>query len=158
MQRIPIRDDTGRIVGAFGQVMFHVRELRDVVYRLNVLESKVEYYEREIHDLRGSRYTFDHIIGERAALKDAKRFALKAARSVSPVLLLGETGVGKELFAHAIHHAGPRRTKPLIRINCAAMPRELVESELFGYEPTLCRPFSLKRLQVTATSPGKLWL
>lgn len=134
VQRIPIRDDSGRIVGAFGQVMFEVQELRDVAQRLNILESKVEYYEREIHQLRGARYTFDHIVGRSAPLTEAKRLALRAARSVSPVLLLGETGVGKELFAQAIHHAGPRRQKPLIRINCAAMPRDLVESELFGYE------------------------
>jgi PAS domain S-box-containing protein len=135
VQRIPLRDDAGRIIGAFGQVMFEVGELRELVYRLRILESKVEYYEREIHDLRGSRYTFDHIVGDSPALREAKRLAARAARSNSPVLLLGETGVGKELFAHAIHHASARHERPLIRINCAAMPRELVEAELFGYEP-----------------------
>ncbi len=135
VQRIPIRDESGRIVGAFGQVMFEVQELRDVVHRLNILESKVEYYERELHSLRASRYTFDHIVGSSGALKEAKRLALRTARSTSPVLLLGETGVGKELFAHAIHHASSRRHRPFIRINCAAVPRDLVESELFGYEP-----------------------
>lgn len=135
VQRVPIRDESGRIVCAFGQVMFEVQELQDLVTRLKILESKVEYYERELDSLRASRYTFDHIIGGSAALKEAKRLALKAARSMSPVLLLGETGVGKELFAHAMHHASPRRLRPLVRVNCAAMPRDLVESELFGYEP-----------------------
>lgn len=135
VQRIPIRDDSGRIVGAFGQVMFEVGELRELVYRLKILESKVEYYEREIYNLRGSRYTFDHIVGDSPLLREAKRLAARAARSSSPVLLLGETGAGKELFAHAIHHASTRHDRPLIRINCAAMPRELVEAELFGYEP-----------------------
>ncbi len=135
VQRIPIRDDSGRIVGAFGQVMFELQELRDLAQRLHLLESKVEYYERELDQLRASRYTFDHIVGESAILEDAKRLARRAAGSSSPVLLLGETGVGKELFAHAIHHASPRRHRPFIRVNCAAMPRELVEAELFGYEP-----------------------
>ncbi len=135
VQRIPIRDQSGRVVGAFGQVMFEVRELRDLVRRLNILETKVEYYEQELHSLRGSRYTFDHILGDSAPLKQAKQLATKAARSTSPILLLGETGVGKELFAHAIHHASSRRHGPFIRLNCAAMPRDLVESELFGYEP-----------------------
>jgi PAS domain S-box-containing protein len=135
VQRVPIRDTDGRIVGAFGQVMFKVEELHDLLRRLNLLESKLAYYEEELQSLRGSRYTFDDIIGESPALKEAKRLALRAARSMSPVLLLGETGVGKELFAHAMHHASPRRHRPLVRVNCAAIPRDLVESELFGYEP-----------------------
>lgn len=135
VQRVPIRDETGRIVGAFGQVMFEVQELQDLVSRLNILESKVAYYEEQLDSLRASRYTFEHIIGESTTLKEAKRLASKAATSTSPVLLLGETGVGKELFAHAIHHASPRRLRPFIRVNCAAMPRDLIESELFGYDP-----------------------
>ncbi|MBI4587741.1 MAG: sigma 54-interacting transcriptional regulator [Candidatus Rokubacteria bacterium] len=135
VQRVPIRDESGRIVGAFGQVMFEVQELQDLVSRLKILESKVAYYERELDSLRASRYTIDHIIGTSAPMKEAKRLALKAARSMSAVLLLGETGAGKELFAHAIHHASPRRFRPFVRVNCAAMPRDLVESELFGYEP-----------------------
>jgi PAS domain S-box-containing protein len=100
VQRVPIRDENGRIIGAFGQVMFHVQELRELVQRLHILESKVEYYERELDSLRASRYTFDHIIGESAAIKEAERLAVKAARSTSPILLLGETGAGKEPFAH----------------------------------------------------------
>lgn len=135
VQRVPIRDENGRIVCAFGQVMFELHELQDLVSRLKLLESKVAYYEQELDSLRASRYTFDHIIGESAVLREAKRLALKAARSTSPILILGETGVGKELFAHAIHHASPRRLGPLVRVNCAVMPRDLIESELFGYEP-----------------------
>ncbi len=134
VQRIPIRDGSGRVVGAFGQVMFEVQELRELVQRLKILESKVQYYEQELDCLRASRYTFDHIVGLSPTLAEAKGQALRAARSTSPVLLLGETGVGKELFAHAIHHASPRRHQPFIRVNCAALPRDLVESELFGYE------------------------
>jgi transcriptional regulator with PAS, ATPase and Fis domain len=135
VQRVPIRDEAGRIVGAFGQVMFKVEELHDLMRRLNLLESRVAYYEQELHSLRASRYTFHDIVGESPALEEAKRLALRAARSMSPVLLVGETGVGKELFTHAIHHASPRSRRPLVRVNCAAIPRDLVEAELFGYEP-----------------------
>jgi transcriptional regulator with PAS, ATPase and Fis domain len=61
--------------------------------------------------------------------------ALKAAATNAPVLLIGESGTGKELFAHAIHHASERRRYPFIRLNCAAIPKDLLEAELFGYEP-----------------------
>jgi transcriptional regulator with PAS, ATPase and Fis domain len=64
-----------------------------------------------------------------------KTSALKAARTNAPVLLMGESGTGKELFAHAIHHASDRRPYPFIRLNCAAIPKDLLEAELFGYEP-----------------------
>lgn len=135
VQRVPIRGETGKIIGAVGQVMFRdVAEITELAHKLNLLESKLEHYERELEHLRSSRYTFDHIIGTSPAIEKAKRLALKAAEGHSTVLLLGESGVGKELFAHAIHHASPRRSKPFVRVNCSSIPRELMESELFGYE------------------------
>lgn len=135
VQRIPIRDGAGRIIGAVGQVMFRdVSEMTELAHKLNLLESKLEYYEWELEHLRSSKYTFDHIIGASPAIEEAKRLALKAAEGNSTVLLLGESGVGKELFAHAIHHASPRRSKAFVRVNCSSIPRELMESELFGYE------------------------
>jgi transcriptional regulator with PAS, ATPase and Fis domain len=135
VQRIPIRDDSGKIIGAVGQVMFRdVAEITELAQKLNLLESKLEYYERELEHLRSSKYTFDHIIGTSPAIEEAKRLALKAAEGSSTVLLLGESGVGKELFAHAIHHGSPRRSKAFVRVNCSSIPRELMESELFGYE------------------------
>jgi len=135
VQRVPIRDAAGRIIGAVGQVMFRdVTEITELAHKLNLLESKIEHYERELEHLRSSKYTFDHIIGTSPAIEQAKRLALKAAEGNSTVLLLGESGVGKELFAHAIHHASPRRSKPFVRVNCSSIPHELMESELFGYE------------------------
>lgn len=81
-----------------------------------------------------ARYTFDAIIGRCEAMRTAKELALRAARSHANILLLGETGTGKELFAHAVHLNSPRAAGPFVRLNCAAMPSELLESELFGYE------------------------
>ena len=135
VQRVPIRDEAGRILGAVGQVMFRdVTEITELAQKLNLLESKIEHYERELEHLRSSKYTFDHIIGATHAIEETKRLAMKAAEGNSTVLLLGESGVGKELFAHAIHHASARRSKAFVRVNCSSIPRELMESELFGYE------------------------
>jgi transcriptional regulator with PAS, ATPase and Fis domain len=135
VQRIPIFID-GKLEAVFGQVMFEdVRDLQTLARRLDVLETKVKMYEKELEDLRSSRYTIENIIGKSESIKALKKFALKAAAKNAPVLLLGESGTGKELFAHAIHHASERRPFPFIRVNCAAIPRDLLEAELFGYEP-----------------------
>lgn len=135
VQRIPIKID-GQIVGAVGQVMFRdIEEVRELASRLNLLESKIEYYERELKSLKSSKYTFENIIGKSHAIENAKILAMKAAETNATVLLIGESGTGKEIFAHAIHYASSRRYKPFVRVNCAAIPKELLESELFGYEP-----------------------
>lgn len=78
--------------------------------------------------------TFDHIIGSSKLIEDAKDYATRAAYSDSSVLLLGESGTGKELFAQAIHNQSNRRNGPFIPVNCGALPKSLIESELFGYE------------------------
>ena len=134
VQRIPIKKD-GRVIAVFGQVMFKdVRDVRKLATELSLLESKVKLYEEELINLRSTRYTFDSIIGSSQAIKSLKIEALRAAANQFPVLISGESGTGKELFAQAIHHAGPRRIHPFVRINCAAIPKDLLESELFGYE------------------------
>ena len=79
-------------------------------------------------------YTFDSIIGNSKKICDLKSFSKKAAHSMSNVLILGESGVGKELFAQAIHNASNRRNGPFVAVNCGSIPRDLMESELFGYE------------------------
>jgi len=135
VQRIPIKLN-GKMLAVYGQVMFkNVRDVQTLARKLNVLESKVEFYEKELENLRSSKYTINNIVGKSEKIVELKRLALKAAKTNAPVLLIGESGTGKELFAHAIHHASDRRTHPFIRLNCAAIPKDLLEAELFGYEP-----------------------
>jgi transcriptional regulator with PAS, ATPase and Fis domain len=80
-------------------------------------------------------YSFADIIGHSPALLEAQDLARRAAAVECPILLHGETGTGKELFAHATHTAGPRRDGPFVPIDCASVPAELLETELFGYAP-----------------------
>ena len=82
-----------------------------------------------------AKFNFSDIIGNNPKLKEAIRISKIAAKSNSNVLILGETGTGKEMFAQAIHYEGLRKKEPFMVINCGAIPRELAESELFGYEP-----------------------
>jgi len=81
-----------------------------------------------------TQHGFDEIIGESAALKGALRALEEVVQTDSSVLLLGETGTGKELFARALHARGPRRGYPLVSVNCGALPPTLIESELFGHQ------------------------
>lgn len=80
-------------------------------------------------------FNFANIIGRSHAINNAIRIAKVAARSSAATLILGESGVGKELFAHAIHNSSKRSDRPFVSINCGAIPRELIEAELFGYVP-----------------------
>ncbi len=80
-----------------------------------------------------AKYTFDDIIGSSPAILKVKDIARKMAATKSSILITGESGTGKELFAHAIHNASDRRNYPFVAINCAALPENLLESELFGY-------------------------
>ncbi len=134
VQRIPIWKD-GKVIAVFGQVMFKdVKDVGQLARKLSMLESKVKLYEEELMSLRSTRYTLKSIVGVSSSINALKKDALKAAATSLPVLITGESGTGKELFAQAIHHASTRRLHPFIRINCAAIPKDLFESELFGYE------------------------
>ncbi|MGL5330207.1 MAG: sigma-54 interaction domain-containing protein [Peptostreptococcaceae bacterium] len=81
-----------------------------------------------------AKYTFEDIKGKCPILKKVKEVAAKMSKSNASILIYGESGTGKELFAHAIHNESERRDKPFVAINCAALPENLLESELFGYE------------------------
>lgn len=134
VQRIPIKKE-GRVIAVYGQVVFRdISEVRLLAEKLSLLESKVKAYEKELFDLKSTRYTCDSIIGNSREIKYLKLQAKQAASNDSTVMITGDSGTGKELFAQAIHHGSKRSLYPFIRINCAAIPKDLLESELFGYE------------------------
>ena len=111
-------------IGAFAMLQkFNEQESRQNALRRQLMQ-KGHY----------ARYTFDDVIGNSAAITETINILRKMAMTDSPVLLIGETGTGKELMAHALHQASRRAEGPFIAINVAAMPENLLESELFGYE------------------------
>jgi DNA-binding NtrC family response regulator len=89
---------------------------------------------RQLKEELGRRYEFDNIIGRSQAMQEIFATIMRVAPSRATVLLAGESGVGKDLIARAIHFHSPRRDRPLVKINCTALPENLMESELFGYE------------------------
>ena len=89
---------------------------------------------RKLREELGYRYEFDNIIGRSTAMQEIFATIERVAATRATVLLAGESGVGKDLIARAIHYKSPRRDRPFVKINCTALPENLMESELFGYE------------------------
>ena len=120
---IPVRS-SGRIHGLICTLR-KVDEIQDAEFTVR----------KKLHD-RGFtvKYTVEDIIGESQAIRSCKEMALRFAGANGPILLTGESGTGKELFAHCLHALSPRCKGPFVAINCATLPSELLESELFGYE------------------------
>jgi transcriptional regulator with PAS, ATPase and Fis domain len=132
--RIPLIHD-GRVIGAAGKLMFmSPKKLKELYDRIENLETKIDFYQSELNQVYGGRYSFDSIIGTSGPIRKAKELARQAADTDAAVILTGESGTGKELFAHSIHQASRRRGQNFVRVNCAAIPADLIESELFGYE------------------------
>ncbi|MCC6367138.1 MAG: sigma-54-dependent Fis family transcriptional regulator [Bryobacterales bacterium] len=137
------------IITAFGTIQSAVQAMRAGAYdyltkpidydELGIAVSRVLEHsrlEREVRELRASldrKYGFENIIGHSEALLSLLDTAARAAQSNSTILIHAETGTGKELLARAIHHNSRRRDKPFVTINCGAIPRDLLESELFGH-------------------------
>ena len=106
-----------------------------ILQRFNDVEMRQgELRKQLLHKGHYAKYGFTDIIGDSQAIVRAKDILKRMAASESPVLLIGETGTGKELFAHALHQASRRKKEPFVAINVAAFPENLLESELFGYE------------------------
>jgi transcriptional regulator with PAS, ATPase and Fis domain len=145
VSRIPLRDAAGAVIGALGIVLLDHAEtnLQPLMGKFSLLQRDLDDARRELAAQRGkpglgqrqARYSFASFVGASAAAVEVKRQARRAAQSSSPVLLLGETGTGKELLAHAIHAASARATGPFVSINIAAVPDTLLEAEFFGVAP-----------------------
>jgi transcriptional regulator with PAS, ATPase and Fis domain len=135
VMRLPIHDDLGGVIGAIGFALF------DELHALSPLLKRYLSMQQELASTRSllrarqAKYSFAHFIGTSAPSLEVKRRARRSASAESPVLLLGETGTGKELLAHAIHNASPRAGKPFVSINSAAIPETLLEAEFFGTAP-----------------------
>ncbi|CBH21203.1 MAG: sigma 54-interacting transcriptional regulator [Acetoanaerobium sp.] len=132
--RLPIIKDN-KIIGAIGKVIFKdITDFYDMSKKIITMEKEIKYYKDQLKKQKSAKYSFSNIIGESKSLMEVKNICQRAAMSDSNVLIMGESGTGKELFAHAIHNASDRASGPFVKINCAAIPSELLESELFGYE------------------------
>lgn len=115
-----------------GEIVGALEIARDITVLTELSEKVILLQQREKSETKNAYYTFEDIIGDSPKLKEAIKLAKKVAPSSSTVLLIGETGTGKELFAQSIHSASPRRHKPFIAQNCAAIPEGLLEGLLFG--------------------------
>lgn len=117
-----------------GVVVFqHFTDIMNLMEELRKSTTIIENLTDKLGQVTTSKYSFDDILGSSGELRRCISLAEKSARSNSTVLLLGESGTGKELFAHAIHGSSMRRENPFIKVNCAAIPETLLESEFFGY-------------------------
>lgn len=131
---LPIRREK-RVIGAFGRILFKSTEqVEELAGMVRAMELQVERYETLLDEMRGQRYSFDNILTKNPVMLGLIDQARRIADSSATVLILGESGTGKELFAQALHEASRRKKGPFVAINCGAIPRDLIESELFGYE------------------------
>ena len=132
VHRIPVIDN-GKLIGALGIILFgDVQDVYLLAERNRLLLNKLAHYEKEKSPYQ-AKYGLHDILGDSPDTRACKEQVRRIARSNSNVLIIGESGVGNELFAHALHLESPRRDAPFVRLNCAAMPDTLLESELFGY-------------------------
>lgn len=132
--RIPVFVE-GKVVGAVGKVLFRdIDELNTLYMKINKIEKELNLYKEEFKKINKAKYDLDSIVSVSKSMVELKELTKRAAKTNSNVLVLGESGTGKELFAHAIHMSSRRGDSPFIKVNCGAIPNELLESELFGYE------------------------
>lgn len=131
---IPLKNKHQELQGVFLYTVVNgIPNAKDILRQTELLKKQVEFYRQELSSERGARYHLDNIIGQSPAICHLKEQISQAAKSTSTVLIEGETGSGKELIAHSIHALSPRRDGNFVRVNCSAIPAELMESEFFGY-------------------------
>lgn len=134
--RLPLRDERAAVVGAVGFMLYDdPRYLAPLMARYQQLRSDLADAKRKLAEVRRTKYTFADYVGSGPACSALKQAARRAARTSAPVLILGETGTGKELLAQAIHAAGERSRAPFVAVNIAAVPESLLEAEFFGVAP-----------------------
>lgn len=132
--RIPIIKD-GKSLGAAGTVIFSdTSELQGLAKKVKSLEDALDKYKGELSRIYEPRFSLEDIVTNNFKMAELKTIAKRIARTSSTVLIQGESGTGKELFAHGIHKESLRKYGNFVTVNCAAIPKELLESELFGYE------------------------
>ncbi|MGF6905733.1 sigma-54 interaction domain-containing protein [Fusobacterium sp. PH5-44] len=133
--RFPIRDKNGIIKGALSTATFydldHVKSLNNDINKLN---SEIKSYQQKLSLLKKIPFNLDDVVGQSYEILKIKDTIKKIANSNLSVLITGETGTGKEIFANAIHSMSNRRFENFVKINCASIPKDLMESELFGYD------------------------
>ena len=137
VSRIPLRDEAGQVIGVLGMVLFDHPEttLQPLIAKFARLERDLDDARRQLAEQRRTKYTFASFIGSSPAALEVKRQARRAAQAAGNVLLLGETGTGKELIAQAVHAASGRAERPFVSVNLAAVPETLLEAEFFGVAP-----------------------
>lgn len=125
--------DGDRIIGSVA-IFNNITEIVQLTSELQRTKGVADYLKEQLNQVEPLPLSFKEYIGQNSRLKETLHLAAKVAKTDSTILILGESGVGKEVLAKAIHHASRRKDKPLIKVNCAAIPGELLESELFGFE------------------------
>ncbi|MFS8038171.1 sigma-54 interaction domain-containing protein [Xanthobacter sp. AM11] len=134
--RLPLRDEAGEVIGAIAFALKNsIPYLRPIAERVQHLQARLARMEQALSTTRTHRYNAEHILGASPAMRQVSRLLRRAGEVKSPVLLLGETGTGKEMVAHAIHAASSRVNRPFVAINVAAVPENLMEAEFFGVAP-----------------------
>ncbi|MDD2421313.1 MAG: sigma 54-interacting transcriptional regulator [Heliobacteriaceae bacterium] len=131
--RIPLKRNNV-VWGAVGKVLFRdVSDLRSLVQRVERLQTEVEFYKSELKRHQGTRFSLANVIGNSPQMWELRELVRKVAKNNSTIIIRGESGTGKEVIAHSLHNASPRAHRPFVKVNCAALPENLLESELFGY-------------------------
>ncbi|MCG8566033.1 MAG: sigma 54-interacting transcriptional regulator [Desulfobacterales bacterium] len=144
----------GLLHDPFALAMANTRTHRELLRLQELLKDDNRYLKKQLHRLSG-----DEIIGANRGLANVMEMVRQVSPLSSQVLLLGETGVGKEVIANAIHHASPRANGPFIKINCGAIPENLIDSELFGHEKgAFTGATTLKRGRFERAHNGTLFL
>ncbi|OPY79766.1 MAG: Transcriptional regulatory protein ZraR [Syntrophorhabdus sp. PtaU1.Bin058] len=130
VNRLPLFSGN-KIIGA---MTLGFQEKTMITRKYDILEQKLEYYKNTLKTLQNAKYNVQNILGKSEKIMNTKRLILKYSQANAPVLITGATGTGKELCAHAIHLNSSRKNHAFVKVNCASIPRDLFESELFGYE------------------------